>query len=61
MILANTGIVLFFVNTATILIFLLVLIPAIIARILIEEKTLFKIEGYSDFAKSRKRLIPAIW
>jgi len=61
MILANTGIVLFFLNTVTILIFLLVLIPAITARILIEEKTLFKIEGYPKFAKSRKRLIPAIW
>jgi len=61
MILANTGIVLFFLNTVTILIFLLVLLPAITARILIEEKTLFKIEGYPKFAKSRKRLIPAIW
>ena len=61
MILANTGIVLFFFNTATILIFLLVLIPAIAVRILIEEQTLFKIEGYPEFAKSRKRLIPAIW
>ena len=61
MILANTGIVLFFFNKATILIFLLVLIPAIVLRVLIEEKTLFKIEGYTEFAKSRKRLIPAIW
>jgi protein-S-isoprenylcysteine O-methyltransferase Ste14 len=61
MILANMGIVLFFFNPATILIFLLVLIPAIALRILIEEKPLFKIEGYFEFAKSRKRLIPAIW
>ena len=61
MILANTGIVIFFFNTSTALIFLLVLIPAIIVRILIEEKTLFKIQGYPVFAKSRKRLIPAIW
>ncbi|HHD83181.1 MAG TPA: isoprenylcysteine carboxylmethyltransferase family protein [Bacteroidetes bacterium] len=61
MILANTGIVLFFFNAVTLLIFLLVLIPAIALRILIEEKTLFNIEGYSEFAKSRKRLIPAIW
>jgi protein-S-isoprenylcysteine O-methyltransferase Ste14 len=61
MILANMGIVMFFFNTATILIFLLVLIPAIALRILVEEKTLFKIEGYREFAKSRKRIIPAIW
>ena len=61
MILANTGIVLFFLNTVTILIFLLILIPAIALRVLIEEKTLFKIEGYTEFAKSRKRFIHAIW
>ena len=61
MILANIGIVLFFLNTITLLLFLLVLIPAIAVRILIEEKNLFKIEGYSKFAKPRKRLIPAIW
>ena len=41
--------------------FFFILIPAIILRILIEEKTLFKIKGYAEFAKSKKRLIPAIW
>jgi len=61
MILANTGITIFFFNTVTVLFFFLVLLPAIIARILIEEKTLFKIEGYSKFAKSKKRLVPVIW
>ena len=61
MVLANTGIVLFFFNTITFSIFLLILIPAIILRIAIEEKTLYKIEGYSEFAKSRKRIIPALW
>ena len=61
MILANAGITLFFLNTVTLLIFLLLLIPAIILRILVEEKTLYEIKGYPDFANSRKRLIPAIW
>ena len=58
---ANAGIVLFFLNVATILIFLLVLMPAIIVRIVAEEKTLYQIEGYPEFARSRKRLIPPLW
>ncbi|MCE5282994.1 MAG: hypothetical protein LLG93_12910 [Deltaproteobacteria bacterium] len=32
-----------------------------IAWILVEERMLFGIAGYSDFAGTRKRLIPAIW
>jgi protein-S-isoprenylcysteine O-methyltransferase Ste14 len=61
MILAKIGITIFFFNPAAGLFLFLVLIPAIIVRILIEEKTLFKIEGYSKFAKLKKRLIPIIW
>ena len=61
MIVAHIGIVLYFFNLVTLLIFFLSLIPAIILRIFIEEKTLFRIEGYSDYAKNRKRLIPLIW
>ena len=61
MIVAHFGIVLYFFNLVTLLIFFLALIPAIIFRIFVEEKTLFKIEGYSDYAQTRKRLIPLIW
>lgn len=61
MILANLGIVIFFFNVVTLILFLLVLIPAIILRIFIEEKSLFKIETYSNYAKDRSRLIPGIW
>lgn len=61
MIIANAGITLFFFNMVTLMIFLIVLIPAIILRIIVEEKTLYKIKGYPDFANSRKRLFPAIW
>ena len=61
MIVANIGISAYFFNWATISVFLLILVPAIILRIAIEEKTLFKIEGYTKFAQKRKRLIPAIW
>ena len=61
MIIAHFGIVLYFLNLVTLLIFFLALIPAIIFRIFIEEKTLFKIKGYSDYAQNRKRMIPLIW
>jgi protein-S-isoprenylcysteine O-methyltransferase Ste14 len=61
MILANLGIVIFFFNLITLILFLLILIPAIILRILIEEKTLFRISGYGKFAQNRQRLIPGIW
>jgi protein-S-isoprenylcysteine O-methyltransferase Ste14 len=61
MILANLGIVIFFFNSITLLLFGLILLPAIILRIIIEEKTLFKIDTYVDYAKDRPRLIPGIW
>lgn len=61
MIIANAGISVYFCNWVTICIFLLLLIPAIIFRIVVEEKSLFEIEGYGKFACTRKRLFPAIW
>jgi protein-S-isoprenylcysteine O-methyltransferase Ste14 len=61
MIVANIGVVIYFFNPATVSLFLVVLMPAIIRRIFIEEKMLFGIEGYSDFASIRKRLFPGIW
>ncbi|MDY6843416.1 MAG: isoprenylcysteine carboxylmethyltransferase family protein, partial [Thermodesulfobacteriota bacterium] len=61
MIIANAGISIYFYNSVTICVFLFILVPAIIMRIIIEEKMLFKINGYSDFARNRKRLFPVIW
>lgn len=61
MIIANLGLSVYFFNWVTICVFLLILAPAIILRIVIEEKMLFKIDGYPEFAKNRKRLFPGIW
>jgi protein-S-isoprenylcysteine O-methyltransferase Ste14 len=61
MIVANLGIVLYFFNWVTLSVFFFTLLPSIVLRIFIEEKTLFEIRGYSDFARHRKRLFPAIW
>lgn len=61
MILANVGVVIFFFNVVTLILFLLVLVPAIVLRIFVEEKTLFKIEAYRSYAQDRNRLIPGVW
>jgi protein-S-isoprenylcysteine O-methyltransferase Ste14 len=61
MILANLGIIIFFFNWITLILFCFMLIPAIILRIVIEEKTLYRMDQYGDYAKHRPRLIPGIW
>lgn len=61
MIIANAGVATFFLNAVTAGVFLLALVPAILLRIVIEERMLFGIDGYADFARKRKRLFPAIW
>jgi len=61
MIIANAGISMYFFNGVTIGVFLFILVPAILLRIRIEERTLFGIDGYAEFAQKRKRLFPAVW
>lgn len=61
MIVANAGICLFFWNVVTACVFIFLLIPAILLRIAVEEKTLFQVKGYAEFAGKRKRLFPKVW
>ena len=61
MIIANAGIVLYFFNLTALCALLFVLMPAILLRILLEEKVLFGIDGYAEYAANRKRLFPSIW
>ena len=61
MIVLNAGVVIYFLNCVTLSVFLFALVPAIVLRIVVEERVLFGIEGYSDFAKRRKRLFPWVW
>ena len=61
MIFAHIGITIYFFNWITVSIFFFILLPAIVLRIFIEERLLFEIDGYSDYARHRKRLIPSIW
>jgi protein-S-isoprenylcysteine O-methyltransferase Ste14 len=61
MITAHIGIMIFYFNYITFLIFLFLLIPSIMVRIIIEEKTLFKIKYYSKSFNNKKRIIPYLW
>ena len=61
MILAHAGVALWFLNMVTLAALVLALVPGIAGRILEEEKTLMKLEGYADFAKTRARLVPFVW
>ncbi len=38
-----------------------IFLPAIFFRIRIEEKMLFTIDGYSEFAKIRSKILPFLW
>ena len=61
MITAHIGITIFYFNYVTCALFVFLLIPSIIVRIIIEEKTLIKIKGYAEFSNNRKRIIPYVW
>jgi protein-S-isoprenylcysteine O-methyltransferase Ste14 len=61
MLLAHAGVVAFFFSMPALAVYLLWLVPAIVLRILVEERTLSGIRGYREFASSRKRIIPGIW
>ncbi len=61
MLCAHLGFVLVFFNYWALAACLLVLVPAVVMRILIEEKALMTLPGYPAYAEAHKRLIPLIW
>jgi protein-S-isoprenylcysteine O-methyltransferase Ste14 len=61
MLIANLGFVLCFFNWIALGALLGFFLPAVARRILVEEQTLFQIEGYPEFAEKRWRLFPPIW
>lgn len=60
MALAHVVFVLFFLNTYSAAA-LMVLLPTLVVRILVEERTLLTLPGYSDYAATHRRVIPWIW
>lgn len=61
MLMAHLGFVLVFFNIYAFLALILVLMPAIVKRIKVEETALFELPGYSQYAESHKRLVPGFW
>jgi len=61
MIIGNIGVVVFFFNPVTLALFLFLLTPAIILRIVVEERTLYQMDGYDDYAARKNRLVPGVW
>jgi protein-S-isoprenylcysteine O-methyltransferase Ste14 len=60
MILAHVGFVAFFANPASILA-LTLLVAAICWRITVEERVMWTVPGYREYAVSRSRIVPGAW
>ncbi|CAL9658812.1 methyltransferase family protein [Streptomyces sp. NPDC057837] len=60
MALAHIVYVLFFLSTYSAAA-LMLLLTALVVRILIEERTLLTLPGYSDYAATHRRVIPWVW
>jgi len=61
MLTAHVGVVIFFFNPYTLAAFLLMLFPAMVLRIRVEERSLFTLPGYPEYAHERRRLLPMFW
>jgi protein-S-isoprenylcysteine O-methyltransferase Ste14 len=60
MLLANLGFVLFFLNPAAVAAFL-ALTGVLVWRIRTEERALWSVPGYPEFARGRARLVTGVW
>ncbi|AWN31748.1 isoprenylcysteine carboxylmethyltransferase family protein [Streptomyces sp. NEAU-S7GS2] len=60
MALAHIAFVVFFLNTYSAAA-LMILLPTLVVRILVEERTLLTLPGYSEYAATHRRVIPWIW
>jgi protein-S-isoprenylcysteine O-methyltransferase Ste14 len=61
MLLGHLGLVLFFFNWVSLGLLLCAFVPAVVLRILVEEKMLFQIDGYEGYSRGRKRIVPLVW
>ena len=57
----HLGFILVFGHWAPLLIWAVLFIPMVVRRIVVEEPVLFELEGYSEYARGRKRLLPFVW
>ncbi|WP_405996998.1 methyltransferase family protein [Streptomyces sp. NBC_00829] len=61
MVIAHIGFTVVFLNPISAAATAGLLIPAVVHRIRVEERTLMSLRGYPAYAHCRKRLIPAVW
>ncbi len=61
MLTAHLGVVIFFLNPYTAAALLVLLLPAMVLRIRVEELALLQLPGYHDYAQDRARLLPLLW
>lgn len=62
MLVAHLGVVVFFFSWAALAVFAIAFVPAVVARIVVEERALEQaLEGYREFQRGRARLLPVVW
>jgi protein-S-isoprenylcysteine O-methyltransferase Ste14 len=61
MLLAHAGFVAVFFSPVAALVLALVLLPSVVVRIRVEERVLMTLEGYAEYAGTRRRLLPLVW
>jgi protein-S-isoprenylcysteine O-methyltransferase Ste14 len=61
MLLAHAGFVLVFFHPVAAAALLLVFVPAVVARIRVEEAALANLDGWTAYSRTRARLLPGVW
>jgi len=61
MLLAHLGFVMFFFHPLALALWLFAFVPAVAFRIRVEERSLYELKGYAEFARERARLLPLVW
>ena len=61
MLLAHLAFVLFFLNNASVAAYVVLLAPAVVIRILTEERLLLATTDYATYAARVRRLVPLVW
>jgi protein-S-isoprenylcysteine O-methyltransferase Ste14 len=60
-IMAHAGMTLVLLNVVSAASFLLLIVPAFLWRIRVEERLLLQLPPYAEFARDRRRLLPYVW
>jgi protein-S-isoprenylcysteine O-methyltransferase Ste14 len=61
MLLGHVGFVMCFFSWPSAALLCGLFVPAVVLRILVEEQLLARIDGYGDYSRDRKRLVPHLW